>query len=223
MKKAILLSLIGVMAVTVAGCTKKEDRNPELTFIGHASMKIKTQEGKVVYIDPYQEGDYSEEADLILVTHEHYDHNNVKLVTQKESTEIIRALDLHPAKDRYDSVNKCGIQITSVPAYNSNHEKQYCVGYILEFDGVKVYHAGDTSMIDEMKELSDDNITYAFYPVDGNYNMDAAEAAEAATLVGAKVNVPIHDFGISKEKLKETFTPDGALYIDYGSTITLEP
>ena len=71
------------------------------------------------------------------------------------------------------------------------HDKQFCVGYILEFDG--------------------------------NYNMDATEATEVANLVGAKVNVPIHDFGIPRTKLEETFTPEGKLFIEYGSTIVLEP
>ena len=62
--------------------------NAELTLIGHASMKIKTAEGVVIYIDPYYEGDYSEPADIILSTHEHHDHNAIDLVTRKEDCTV---------------------------------------------------------------------------------------------------------------------------------------
>jgi len=64
-----------------------------LTFIGHASMKIKTEEGAVIYIGPDYKGDYSEEVDLILVTHEHQDHNQVGLCKPNDGCKIIRAKD----------------------------------------------------------------------------------------------------------------------------------
>lgn len=196
---------------------------PSLTLIGHASVKIKTKDGIVVYIDPYWPGDYTEEADLVLVTHGHSDHADLFKITKKDTTRIISRKDVHPSMDQYDSIEEFGIKITAVPAYNNNHEKESNVGYILEFDDIKLYHAGDTSKIDEMEELADLNITYALFPTDGEFNMGPEEATEVANLVGAKVNISIHNNEITEEELFKTFTPEGRLFMEYGSTIILEP
>ena len=76
---------------------------------------------------------------------------------------------------------------------NSNHSISECVGYILTFsNGKKVYVTGDTSKTDQMAELSEKNIDYAFFCCDGVYNMDLEEAAECAELVQAKHNIPYH-------------------------------
>ncbi|MGL4107808.1 MBL fold metallo-hydrolase [Clostridium paraputrificum] len=83
-------------------------------------------------------------ADIILITHEHEDHNKLDLVTKKDNTKIIRSRDA--LKDgAYYTFDEQGIKIESVPAYNKNHKKDLCVGYIIEVDGIKIYHAGDTS------------------------------------------------------------------------------
>ena len=70
-----LLCSVQFPTIIEGNSEKEEIMKPTLTLIGHASMKIKTAEGVVIYIDPYYDGDYSEGADIILSTHEHFDHN----------------------------------------------------------------------------------------------------------------------------------------------------
>lgn len=223
MKKIGLLSLLGI-GFFMASCSKA----PELTLVCHAALKIKTAEGKVIYIDPYKKGDYSEPADLILITHGHDDHNNVKSVTAKSDTQIITYSDLHPDINTYNETEKLGVKIRAVPAYNKNHAKNSCVGYILEFDGFKIYHAGDTDFIEEMKALSSENIDYAFIPTDGFFNMGLEEATKAANAIGAKHTVAIHNNGTNFAKCKtqdelfQKFTPENRLYMNYGDKIKLK-
>ena len=96
--------------------------------------------------------------------------------------------------------------------------------YLVTVDGVTVYHAGDTSMIEQMKNLQSRHIDYAMYPIDGIFNMDAVEATEVANLVGAKKNIPIHDYNIKDQpKKEEKFTPEGRMLLEYGQTIKLKP
>jgi L-ascorbate metabolism protein UlaG (beta-lactamase superfamily) len=192
---------------------------PTLTFIGHASMKIKTAEGVVIYIDPYYEGDYSEKADIILVTHEHSDHNKIKLCTQNEGCVVLRVKETINKDLTYNTFEYFGVKIEPVPAENKNHPIKSSTGFVLTFDGIVLYHAGDTSLIPQMADLAAKNIDYAFFPIDGRYNMDAAEAMECAAMVGAKHNTPIHFFSASPEDFK----PENVLHIAYGETITLAP
>ena len=192
---------------------------PTLTLIGHASMKIKTAEGVVIYIDPYFDGDYSEAADIILSTHEHFDHNVIEKVTQKDDCVVLRvAQTLNPdlTHNKYDIK---GVKIESVAAGgNQNHQPNNTVGYLLTFDGITVYHPGDTSKIPEMEALKDRDIDYAFFPIDGVYNMGPEEATECANLIGAKHNTPMHFFDNDPMK----FTPENLLRMQYGETIDLE-
>lgn len=199
------------------------DGKARMTIIGHASTKIVTAEGVVIYIDPFFEGDYEEPADIILITHGHDDHNHINKVTKKDNTVVIKGLEATNGT-KYKSYEAFGIKIQSVPAYNDNHSKMTCVGFILEFDGMKVYHAGDTSKIDEMADLSGMGIDYALYPVDGQWNMDGAEATECANIVGAKHNIAIHTDGSYSKYIQEnvdSFTPDGKLEVKHGETIEL--
>lgn len=223
MKKVCALLAMVLSISTLAGCSSKEKDPATMTLIGHATVKIKTSEGVVIYIDPYGKGDYTEEADIVLVTHGHDDHCALYLINKKDSTQILSRADFHDGGDEYASKEVDGIKITSVPAYNSNHNKDTCVGYILEFDGIKLYHAGDTSYIEEMNDLSDDNITYALLPTDGRYNMDAAEASKCADVIGAKHTISIHNYEVAQDELFQTFTTESRLFVAYGETITLEP
>lgn len=228
MKKInLLIGLVIAMTVFLVGCKNKSDEaaskeKPTLTMIGHASTKIKTAEGTVIYIDPFAQGDYEEEADIILVTHQHDDHNQVRLVTQKDSTKVITNKEAL-TDGTYNCFEEKGVKIEPVPAENSNHPRSECVGYVITFDGISVYHAGDTSYIDDMKELASKNITYAMYPIDGEYNMDAEEAGKCADTVGAKHNIAMHTdfYDYNAEKVK-SFTPKGKLEVSAGTTIKLE-
>lgn len=197
---------------------------PTLTYIGHATIKIKSADGHVLYIDPsYREGDYSDVADVLLVTHGHDDHMPSPDVKVRDGGTIITWAEAHPDENTYETFEVAGFIVEAVPASNSNHDIRYCVGYIVTVDGIKIYHAGDTSMLSSMAELKAREIDYALYPIDGQYNMGAVEASEAAKLVGARHNIPIHEFDQEgKPKKSEKFLPEGRMLIGYGETIEME-
>lgn len=229
--KKIWIAFVLIIAMTGCGgkeTTEKPEETTEpiistLTLIGHASMKIVTKTGKVIYIDPSYQGNYDDPADYILITHGHSDHNHPKMPTSKESTVLItwkEALD----KDGYHTFDYGDIKIEAVMASNSNHLVSECVGYLITFDGITVYHAGDTSYVSQMEELAKRTIDYAFYPIDGEYNMDAKAATIVANLVGAKNNCCMHvyvnDKSLYNSRMR-AFTPENKLDVYYGKIITL--
>ena len=220
LKKSFFLFILGVFLMGICSCGKKTT----LTYIGHASVKIVAQDGSVLYIDPaYSKGDYSAPADYILVTHGHDDHKPTSALKLKEGgvkIDNFKAL----VKGEYKTFDFGPFKVEAVPAGgNPNHDIRYCVGYIVTVDGVKIYHAGDTSMIEQMKDLTARKIDYAMYPIDGQFNMDAVEATEVANLVGARYNIPIHEFDQPGSKKSDKFTPKGRLVLEYGQTITVKP
>lgn len=172
---------------------------PELSYIGRSSVKIRTSSGLVIYIDPYAPGDYSEGADLLLVTHGHGDHNKVSLVRLKAGALVAApagALSLAGARPVAEgqSFKAAGgaVELRVLPAANKNHRREECVGYLLSFDGLVLYHTGDTSFLLEMEGYKKYGIDYVLLPCDGYYNMDGAEAARCAKAMGAKHVVPMH-------------------------------
>jgi L-ascorbate metabolism protein UlaG (beta-lactamase superfamily) len=218
LKKVFSFVLVTLMVVTMVGCTKDKPA-ATLTLIGQSSIKIKTTNGTVIYVDPFYQGDYSEKADIILVSHEHSDHNKIELCTQNEGCKILRVKDTINKDNTYNTFNYNGVKIEPVPASNKNHPLSSTNGFVLTFDSIKVYHASDTSRLDQMANLKTRGIDYAFFPIDGQYNMDAAEAMECAKMVGAMHNTPFH---IGKADVK-TFTPEHLLSVAYGETIKLVP
>jgi len=173
------------------------------SLIRHAAVMI-VLEGKVIYIDPYKVPEDSPKADIILVTHEHYDHcdpdmikklsdNNTKIVAAKGCASKIED-DVTEAVAG-DSMTIDNVSIKAVEAYNIGkpyHPKGLGVGYIIKVGDVKIYHAGDTDHIPEMKSLEDENIDIAFLPAGGTYTMDIEEASDAALDIMPKVVVPMH-------------------------------
>lgn len=195
---------------------QKETReHAQLDYLGHASIRIITKAGIVIYLDPFYGKDYDEPADIILVTHGHGDHNQINKVRARNDNCSIITWKEAIKDGEYQSFEAAGVKIQAVAAYNRNHPKDSSVGFILEFDGIKLYHAGDTSRIDEMKELADLNLTYALLPMDNVYNMGPEEAAEAAELIQAKYYVPIHTGpnGVYSEENVEKFNPEGKLTV----------
>ena len=191
-----------------------------MTFIGHATVKIRTSNGTVIYIDPYFKGDYSEKADLVIITHEHDDHNRLELVTLNDNAVVLRAKDMLTLVDGEQVFKTKMVRDVSVaarPACNENHAIDACMGVLLSFDGLRIYHAGDTGYVDSMAELKDHAIDYALLPIDGEYNMDAKEAMKCAETIGAKHNVPIHWLHADPK----AFVPDNLLFMAQGETITL--
>lgn len=194
-----------------------------LTYIGHASVKIVAKDGSVLYIDPnYYKGDYSDLADAIIITHRHEDHLPYFKVKLKEGGKQIDNRDAL-VDGEYKTFEFGPFTVEAVAAGgNPNHDVKYCVGYLVSVDGFTIYHAGDTSKIEQMNALKDRSIDYAMYPIDGIFNMDAVEATEVANLVGAKFNIPIHENDTNGSKKSDKFTPQGRLVLDYGQTIVLE-
>lgn len=200
----------------------EENTGPTLTYLGHASTKITTSKGTIIYIDPYYyEGDYSSSADIILITHDHSDHNKDSLCTKSEDCQLITAKTAL-VDDVYQTFTIEDVKIEAVPAGgNNNHLIGSGVGYILTFDDLTLYQAGDTSYIEEMDSLADRNLDYALFPIDGKYNMDAIEATRVAGIVGAKNSIPIHEFDSNGSHKADDFTPENALKLDYGETTPL--
>lgn len=166
----------------------------KLLYMGQASIRITTSEGKVIYIDPYVGDGYEPAADLILVTHSHYDHNGVDKVENRNPDCRIITWEEALEGGKHQTFDLGYAVVEAVEAgYNSWHDVKECVGYIITLsEGISVYVTGDTSKTEQMPELADKHIDYAFYCCDGAFNMDLDEAAECTRLVGAKHNIPYH-------------------------------
>lgn len=212
MKKVVVI----LLALVLAGCAaEKIIEQPkevekmiiegiDLEWLGHASFKIKTD--KIIYIDPYEIPE-EEKADIILITHEHYDHCSITDIKNlaKKGTHIlvtpdclskvsgIEGADIIPVEpDKGYDVD--GVKVETLPAYNMKkqfHPKENeWVGYILNLKDKRVYHAGDTDFIPEMKGLK--NIDIALLPIGGTYTMNTKEAAEAANTIRPRIAIPMH-------------------------------
>lgn len=179
------------------------DLGINLEHLGHSSFKIK--EGKVIYIDPFNLTKF-EPADIILITHAHYDHCSIKDIQSlvKNGTEIFIPPDCQSKINHFDNVkvnlvhpNKSyiigDVKIETIPAYNI--EKKFhpkaneWVGYIITIKNKRIYHAGDTDFIPEMKSLK---VDIALLPVGGTYTMDVDEAASAVNSFKPKFFIPMH-------------------------------
>jgi L-ascorbate metabolism protein UlaG (beta-lactamase superfamily) len=183
----------------------------EITWLGHDGFKIKKD--KTVYIDPYRLGGAAEQGDLVLVTHEHFDHlslDDLKRVVGPETTVMtipacekdvkgLRPKRVHVVRPG-ERLEAEGIQVEVLPAYNLNkfrspgnpfHPKQDGkVGFILGIGGVRIYHSGDTDHIPEMAQAK--GVDVALLPVSGTYVMTPEEAAEACRTLQPAVAIPMH-------------------------------
>ncbi len=229
MKNVAAALTLGLMALPAFG---QAQALPSLTYYGRASVKIKTASGLVIYIDPYQ-GDYSEPADLVLVTHGHSDHNAVDKVAMKKDCAVVAPKGAASAKfaarpiAEGQELEVAGVTVAAVPANNKNHARGSSVGYVLVFDGLTLYHSGDTNKLPEMAALASRKIDWALFCTDGFYNMGAAEAAECAALVVAKRSIPIHSSpnGLHDPKTAEAYAKaaPGGLVVPVGGVVALKP
>ncbi len=205
-----------------------EMKDPVLLYMGHASLRIVTGEDKVIYIDPFAGDAYDMTADLILQTHDHFDHKDMSKISSRSSDCVVITQKEALSGGIHNSFDQGYVKVEAVEAgYNKNHDKKNCVGYILTFgNGATLYVSGDTSTTDQMPELASRGLDYAFYCCDGVFNMDAAEATQCASLVGAKVNIPYHTGSASETIFDETnvarFTAPGAYILKPGEELVLK-
>jgi L-ascorbate metabolism protein UlaG (beta-lactamase superfamily) len=195
----------------------------KITWLGHDGFRI--QDGQTIYVDPFQIGG-GPKADVILVSHEHFDHcspddlkkiigPNTVIVAHQQSRGELSKLKAKEVKiiRPGDKIKVGKLEVEAVPAYNLNkfrepgkvfHPKEDGkLGFVLTVNGVRIYHAGDTDHIPEMKATRPE---IAFLPVSGTYVMTAQEAAEAVASISPKVVIPMH-FGaiVGERKDAETF------------------
>ena len=194
---------------------------PKLYYQDHGSYRLTADDGRVVYVDPYAGDGYDVPADIILVTHQHHDHNQVNLCAQKANCRIISNVEALDG-GRYNSFDISGIHIQAVEAYNKNHDPAQCVGFIITLDGVKIYASGDTSKTKQMETFAEMGLDYALLCGDGVYNMGADEAAECARIIGAKHNIIMHiKVGDSLLEVAEQWDAPNKLIIEAGQEIEL--
>ena len=195
---------------------------PKLPYQGHGSFRLTTDDGVVIYLDPFAGEGYDVPADIILVTHQHEDHNQIGLITQKPGCTIITEVEAL-AGGKHNTFSLLGVDIEATKAQNKNHTPDMCVGYILTVDGVKLYFSGDTSKTDQMADFAAKELDFAFLCGDGFYNMSLEEASECAALIGAKHNMPVHlkPGELYDRELAEQFTGPNRLIVDAGEEFEL--
>jgi L-ascorbate metabolism protein UlaG (beta-lactamase superfamily) len=189
----------------------------KITFLGHASLRL-TFGGKEIYIDPFSRlADYSKlpKADLILITHEHGDHLDPNAVAAVRTAKTVMVLTAACAQQitggivmkNCDKQTVGGISVEAVPAYNLVHKRENGQpfhpqgqgnGYILTFGDKRVYIAGDTENVPEMKSLR--NIDCAFLPMNIPYTMTPEMVADGAKAFRPRIVYPYHygDTDVSK-------------------------
>ena len=172
----------------------------------HSSIKI--NKGVIIYFDPFKIDKEYHDADIIFITHSHYDHYSEEdiLKVRKESTHVVAPVDLLEnlltlgfTKESITTVkpnenyNVNGLTFKTIPAYNTNksfHPKSNnWVGYLLTLNDTIYYIAGDTDITEENKQVKCD---VAFVPIGGTYTMDYKEAAELINEIKPKIAVPTH-------------------------------
>ena len=172
----------------------------------HSSIKINKE--KVIYIDPFKIEKNYNDADIVFITHDHYDHyseedidkvineNTIIIIPEELLTKLLRkginknAIITVEPNEKYMVQ---GIKFETIPAYNTNkpfHPKENnWLGYIIEIKGVRYYIAGDTDITEENKKVKCD---VAFVPVGGTYTMDFKEAAQLINIIKPKFAIPVH-------------------------------
>ena len=178
----------------------------DIEVLYHSSIRI--SKNKIIYIDPFKIDKNYNDADIVFITHDHFDHyseedidkvinENTTIIIPKELlTKILRKGINKNAVITVESNKEYmvqGIKFETIPAYNTNktfHPKENdWVGYIITLDGIRYYIAGDTDITEENRKVKCD---VAFVPVGGTYTMDFKEAAQLINEIQPKIAVPIH-------------------------------
>jgi L-ascorbate metabolism protein UlaG (beta-lactamase superfamily) len=201
-----------------------------ITFLGHASLLL-TFNGKNIFIDPFgQVADYSNlpKADLIICTHEHRDHLDPQALEhlRTKGTELVlnpagaAQVDKSIAMRNGEKKTVAGLQIEAVPAYNILHKREdgnlfhpegNGNGYVLTFGDTRLYLAGDTENIPEIKNLHD--IDIAFLPMNLPYTMTPEMVADAARMFKPRILYPYHYGNTDTSKLVELLKADKGIEV----------
>lgn len=194
-------------------------------YQGHGSYRLQTNDGRYIFVDPFCGDGYDKNADIVLITHNHFDHTGLDKVIKSKNCVIITFKEALK-NNQHNSFLVDGVKITAVEAYNQNHSAGECVGYVLEFDGVCFYASGDTSKTNDMKtKLPSMNVDYAVLPVDGVFNMDVTEAKECAELIKAKYVIPVHTTPLYSSEITSEmlFDVKKAEKLDINNKIIVKP
>ena len=193
-----------------------------LLYQGHGSLRVTTDRGNVIYIDPFAGAGYDAPADLILVTHQHPDHNRTELPARQPGCVVWQNSDALK-NGEYRTLRLDFAVAEAVEAYNHHHKREECVGYILTVDGKTVYFAGDTGQTGQMSRMAERRLDYAVLPIDGVYTMDLPEAIRCAGLIAAGHTIPVHmaPGALFDPKRASRFTVPGALIVAPGEEIRL--
>ena len=207
---------VGLMAFDAAAqgnfqtdILKTSQGDLEITFIGHGSLMF-TFNGKVIHVDPFSKlAEYPKlpKADMLLITHEHRDHLDLKAMEAVRTDKTVLVLTKTCAAklkggfimENGDTETVGGLKIEAVPAYNLVHMRSEGIpfhpkgignGYVITFGDKRVYVAGDTENIPEMKKL--ERIDCAFLPMNLPYTMNPEMVADAAKAFKPKILYPYH-------------------------------
>ncbi len=203
-----------------------------IRWLGHAGFEIRSKD-RVVYIDLYRDDtrvkrvpNVTTPATLILVTHDHSDHCDVNGIKQVRSPNTV-VISSKSCRDKIggdvralepgEETTVGDIIVKAVHAYNVKrfrspgnpfHPRGYGVGYIVNIEGVRIYHAGDTDVIPEMKDIGP--VDVALLPVGDTYTMDNTDAAEAVAIVKPRIAVPMHTWDKATKEFvaKASNTPE---------------
>ena len=177
-----------------------------------SSIKLKLE--KTLYFDPFKIEESTHDADIIFITHEHYDHfdpesiskiknDNTIVVGPKSMEDIIGNIEfkdyiyLNPNEE----INIAGINIKTIPAYNNEksfHPRENnWLGYVIKYNNMSYYIAGDTDKTNETLTVTCD---IAFIPIGGYYTMNVSEATELVKIINPKIVIPIHYGSIVGDK-----------------------
>lgn len=232
----ILMMIFGIANISKAQSLFEKDifqtseGELEITFIGHGTLMFSHQ-GQVVHVDPYgQLANYTQfpKADIILLTHEHSDHmdlNAINLVRKKETQIILTEKCAETIRDGFvmkngDIKNIEGLRFEAVPAYNILHKRANGQpfhpkgdgnGYLVQLADLRIYVAGDTENIPEMKNLKDVDI--AFLPMNLPYTMTPEMVASAAKMIKPKILYPYHFGETNTGKLLELLNEEKEIEI----------